>query len=133
LSDRHGSREESAGDMGGFSIWHLLVVLVVAMLLFGAGRVSDMGKGLGEGIRNFKKGLKEDDDDPPKAKSKTDDDEEVEVQVVKVPKRLAAADAAPKKKKVIQVEVDEDADEEEIARSVAAKKKALASEDEKAS
>jgi len=51
--------------MGGFSIWHLLLVLVVAMLLFGAGRVSEMGKGLGEGIRNFKKGLKDDEEDPP--------------------------------------------------------------------
>ena len=53
--------------MGTFSIWHLLVVLVVAMLLFGAGRVSEMGKGLGEGIRNFKKGMKggEDDDATP--------------------------------------------------------------------
>jgi sec-independent protein translocase protein TatA len=120
--------------MGGFSIWHLLVVLVVAMLLFGAGRVSEMGKGLGEGIRNFKKGLREDEDEEPKAKRKVpDDDEEVEVQVVKVPKKLLpSAEAAPKKKKVIQVEVDEDADEEEIARTVAAKKKALAAEDEKA-
>jgi sec-independent protein translocase protein TatA len=121
--------------MGSFSIWHLLVVLVVAMLLFGAGRVSEMGKGLGEGIRNFKKGLREDQEgEDPKAKRKTDEDEEVEVQVVKVPKKLppASADAAPKKKKVIQVEVDEDADEEEIARRVAAKKKALAGEDENA-
>ncbi len=121
--------------MGGFSIWHLLVVLIVAMLLFGAGRVSEMGKGLGEGIRNFKKGLREDEDEPrPRQKAPpADDDEEVEVQVVKVPKKLPPAAEAPKKKKVIQIEVDEDADEEEIARRVAAKKKeALASEDEKA-
>lgn len=118
--------------MGSFSIWHLLVVLIVAMLLFGAGRVSDIGKGLGEGIRNFKKGLREDEDDElakPKRKvvpaDETDDD--VEVQVVKVPKQLPATDA-PKKKKVIQIEVDDDADEEEIARRIAAKKKALAEE-----
>jgi sec-independent protein translocase protein TatA len=120
--------------MGGFSIWHLLLVLVVAMLLFGAGRVSEMGKGLGEGIRNFKKGLREDDEQPPPRKAAPPDDEEdVEVQVVKV-KKLPPAPAAdaPKKKRVIQVEVDEDADEEEIARRVAAKKKALQSEDEKA-
>ena len=115
--------------MGTFSIWHLLLVLVVAMLLFGAGRVSEMGKGLGEGIKNFKKGLKEDDDEPrAKRAPPPDEEEEVEVQVVKVPKKLEA----PKKKRVIQVEVDEDADEEEIARRVAATKKALASEDEKA-
>jgi sec-independent protein translocase protein TatA len=119
--------------MGTFSIWHLLLVLVVAMLLFGAGRVSEMGKGLGEGIKNFKKGLREDDEPRPKraAPPADGDDEDVEVQVVKVPKKALPA-GEPKKKKVIQVEVDEDADEEEIARSVAAKKKALASEDEKA-
>ncbi len=121
--------------MGGFSIWHLLMVLVVAMLLFGAGRVSDIGKGLGEGIRNFKKGLREDDEPPPpkpklSAAAPVPDDEEEEIQIIRVPKQLAAAPV--KKKKIIQVEVDEDADEDEIARQVAAKKKAARSEDEKA-
>lgn len=105
--------------MGGLSITHLLVVLIIALLLFGAGRVSEIGKGLGEGIRNFKKGIREDEEDP-KAKRKTDaDEEDVEVQVVRVPKQLAE----PKKKKVIQIEVDDDADDEEIARRIAAKKK----------
>lgn len=40
----------------------ILVILAVALLLFGAGRLADIGKGLGEGIRNFKKGIREDDD-----------------------------------------------------------------------
>jgi sec-independent protein translocase protein TatA len=116
--------------MGGFSIWHLLVVLAVAMLLFGAGRVSEMGKGLGEGIRNFKKGLREDEEgQPPKGRAGApahEEEEEEEIQIVRVPKQLPAA--TPKKKKVIQVEVDEDADEEEVARQIAAKKKAAQSE-----
>lgn len=46
----------------------ILVILGIALLLFGAGRLADIGKGLGEGIRNFKRGLKdkdEDDDDEP--------------------------------------------------------------------
>src|SRR5512146_956802 len=116
--------------MGGLSITHLLVVLIIALLLFGAGRVSEIGKGLGEGIRNFKKGLREEDEDPKAKRAIASDEEEVEVQVVRVPKQLAAAE--PKKKKVIQIEVDDDADEEEIARRIAAKKKAMASEDEKA-
>ena len=121
--------------MGGLSITHLLVVLIVALLLFGAGRVADVGKGLGEGIRNFKKGLKDDEADPP-AKRKVAVDEDV-VEVVKLPKQLAvvAPVAGAKKKKVIQIEVDEDEDEDEIARRVVAKPKAkaAASEDEKAS
>ena len=47
--------------MGRLGITEILLILAVALLLFGAGRISDIGKGLGEGIRNFKKGLKEDD------------------------------------------------------------------------
>jgi sec-independent protein translocase protein TatA len=47
----------------------IAIILGIALLLFGAGRLADVGKGLGEGIRNFKRGLKdkddEDDDDEP--------------------------------------------------------------------
>jgi sec-independent protein translocase protein TatA len=43
-------------------LWEILAIVAVALLLFGAGRLADIGKGLGEGIRNFKKGLKEDED-----------------------------------------------------------------------
>lgn len=39
----------------------LLVIAVILLLLFGAGRLGEVGKGLGEGIRNFKKGLAGDD------------------------------------------------------------------------
>jgi sec-independent protein translocase protein TatA len=42
---------------------HLLIVLLVILLLFGATRLGDLGKGLGEGVRNFKKGLAGDDKD----------------------------------------------------------------------
>jgi len=45
----------------------ILIILGIAILLFGAGRLADIGKGLGEGIRNFKKGLKDDEDDDPEA------------------------------------------------------------------
>lgn len=41
----------------------ILIILGIALLLFGAGRLADIGKGLGEGIRNFKKGLKDDEED----------------------------------------------------------------------
>jgi len=60
--------------MGRLSITELLLILGVALLLFGAGRISDIGKGLGEGIRNFKKGLKDEDPPPPKQLSKKDDE-----------------------------------------------------------
>jgi len=42
----------------------LLIILGVAALLFGGRRMADIGKGLGEGIRNFKRGMS-DDSEPP--------------------------------------------------------------------
>jgi len=48
--------------MGKFGLTEILIILGIAILLFGAGRLADVGKGLGQGIRNFKKGLSGDDD-----------------------------------------------------------------------
>jgi sec-independent protein translocase protein TatA len=39
----------------------LLVILVIALLIFGGNRIADLGAGLGKGIRSFKKGLQEED------------------------------------------------------------------------
>ena len=44
------------------------------LLLFGAGRIADIGKGLGQGIKNFKQGLKEAGDDGEEAPAKQDRD-----------------------------------------------------------
>lgn len=49
--------------MGGMSIWHWVLVLVVVMLLFGGSRVSNMMGDVAKGIKSFKKGMAEDDDD----------------------------------------------------------------------
>ncbi len=54
----------------------ILIILGIAILLFGAGRLADIGKGLGEGIRNFKKGLKDDEDDDPEALPEASDGDE---------------------------------------------------------
>ena len=48
--------------MGGFSIWHWLIVLLVVLILFGRGRVSDIMGDFGKGISSFKKGLNETED-----------------------------------------------------------------------
>jgi sec-independent protein translocase protein TatA len=52
----------------------LLIVFVIIMVLFGASRLPQMGRGLGEGIRNFKKGLKtiDEDDEPDQIPEKTE-------------------------------------------------------------
>jgi sec-independent protein translocase protein TatA len=47
--------------MGGFSIWHWLVLGVIVLLLFGKGRFSDMMGDVAKGIKSFKKGMAEDD------------------------------------------------------------------------
>ncbi len=55
----------------------IALVILVVVLLFGAGRLGDIGKGLGEGIRNFKKGLADENDDKKLGdKSKDKGDEE---------------------------------------------------------
>ena len=45
--------------MGSFSIWHWLVVLVIVLVLFGRGRVSEIMGDFGKGINSFKKGMNE--------------------------------------------------------------------------
>jgi len=47
--------------MGGLSLWHWLVVLVIVVLVFGTKRLKNVGHDLGEAVRGFKKGLNEDD------------------------------------------------------------------------
>ena len=47
--------------MGGFSLWHWLIVLLVVLILFGRGRVSEIMGDFGKGIKSFKKGLNEDE------------------------------------------------------------------------
>ena len=51
--------------MGGFSIWHWLVVGIVILLLFGKGRFSDMMGDVAKGIKSFKKGMTEEDEPAP--------------------------------------------------------------------
>lgn len=47
----------------GFSFWHLIIVLVIVLLLFGPNRLPTLGKSVGEAIRGFKKGLEGDEID----------------------------------------------------------------------
>ncbi len=45
---------------GLFQPMHLLVILIICLLIFGPGKLKDLGKGLGEGIRGFKDAIKDD-------------------------------------------------------------------------
>jgi sec-independent protein translocase protein TatA len=44
---------------GAFQPLHLLVILVIAVFVFGPKKLPELGKGLGEGIRGFKKAMNE--------------------------------------------------------------------------
>jgi sec-independent protein translocase protein TatA len=44
--------------MGEFSIYHWLIVLVVVLLLFGGRKIPELMRGIGDGIRSFREGVK---------------------------------------------------------------------------
>ena len=48
--------------MGSLSIWHWLIVIVVVMLLFGRGKISELMGDVAKGVKSFKKGLADDDE-----------------------------------------------------------------------
>ena len=62
--------------MGNLGFNELFLILLIVIVLFGASRLPQLGRGLGEGIRNFKKGLKDDEDDDPDALPEASDGDE---------------------------------------------------------
>ncbi len=49
---------------GLFQPMHLLLVLFIVLIIFGPGKLPELGEGLGKGIRAFKKAMKEGQDEP---------------------------------------------------------------------
>jgi sec-independent protein translocase protein TatA len=47
--------------MMGLSSWHLIILLVIVVLMFGAGRISGVMGDVAKGIKSFKKGMAEDE------------------------------------------------------------------------
>ncbi len=45
--------------IGGIGMPELVVILVIILVIFGAGKLPEIGSGIGKGIRNLKKGIKE--------------------------------------------------------------------------
>ena len=48
---------------GSLGIGEILVIGLIAVVIFGGSRMADLGKGLGDGVRNFKRALREGEDD----------------------------------------------------------------------
>jgi sec-independent protein translocase protein TatA len=59
------------GDL--FQPWHIIILVGLAILLFGGKKLPELGKGLGEGLRGFKEGMKGITGDDTKADAKPAD------------------------------------------------------------
>jgi sec-independent protein translocase protein TatA len=46
-------------QLATFGIWELVLILLIVVVIFGAGKLPQLGESLGKAIRNFKKGFKE--------------------------------------------------------------------------
>lgn len=53
--------------MAALSMWHIMIVVLVVVLLFGRGKISELMGDFAKGIKSFKKGMA--DDDTPAAKT----------------------------------------------------------------
>jgi len=54
----------------------LIIILLIVLVIFGASRLPRLGRGLGEGIRNFKQGLKGDEESPSVPPAKEQDEQQ---------------------------------------------------------
>jgi sec-independent protein translocase protein TatA len=54
-----------------FGFQEILILMLILAIIFGARKLPELGKGIGEGIRNFRKTMKDDDD----TESKTDNNQ----------------------------------------------------------
>lgn len=67
--------------MGGFSLWHWLIVGIIILLLFGKGRFSDMMGDVAKGLKSFKKGMTDDEESPAAPPRRIESDRTVEAPV----------------------------------------------------
>ena len=60
--------------MFGLGVTELIIILVIILIMFGAGRLPEIGEGLGRGIRNFRRSIKHDEIDVTPEKNEDDDE-----------------------------------------------------------
>jgi sec-independent protein translocase protein TatA len=60
--------------LGPIGVTELIIILVIVVILFGVNKLPKLGKGLGDGIRNFKESMRAGQDDASSGKRSNDDD-----------------------------------------------------------
>jgi sec-independent protein translocase protein TatA len=78
----------------GLSWWHILLVLLVFVLLFGTGKISGLMGDVAKGIKSFKKGMAEDDQIEPEAEPSRAEPKAIEHKVAKPAPRTKQATRA---------------------------------------
>lgn len=58
--------------MGSFSIWHWLIVLLIVVVIFGTKKLKNIGKDVGEAVKNFKDAVEEKTDKDNNSTKKSD-------------------------------------------------------------
>ena len=72
--------------MGGFSLWHWLILLLVVVVIFGTKRLGSAGKDVGTAVKEFKKAMRDEEPAPPAQNdgaSKPKDDDHTSPPVVR--------------------------------------------------
>lgn len=84
--------------IGPLGVWEILLILVVILLVFGPRRLPEMAKGIGQSVREFRKGIRDIKDDINK------DDEPKKATVVETPAQptvhVSPVEATPEKEEV---------------------------------
>jgi sec-independent protein translocase protein TatA len=60
--------------MFGIGVPELIVILVIVLIIFGAGKLPEIGSAIGKGIKNFKRSVREPDENETKPDSKKIDE-----------------------------------------------------------
>ncbi len=89
---------------GLFSPVHLIIILVIALIIFGPGKLPELGKGLGKSIREFKKAMSGEDDKPdtdvkkePASQETIEKKETVQMDTAEAKKETVSQDTSEKK------------------------------------
>ena len=69
----------------GLSIWQILIIILVVVLLFGAGKIPRLAKDLGAGVNSFKRGLRESESGTSTAASDTSSQRTIEASAAATP------------------------------------------------